>query len=310
MKTSALSIMARETLDRMRGKESEIARAKRKFLDYYKNTEDPEIKAMCKYIKHTGRFEMINTPLSRDWLAFEPTVKRDDKYNMFYVEMRGNRIYWPRKFTKERVVALSTSILLEQDDYSPHRYLADEDVDMIRNFKENGKRVICFECGAMEGLFSRTIMDYLDEAYLFECDVDWKDALEATFSNDVKKVHVISKFVSDITEGNSIKIDDLISEGGGVSLEDTLLVVKMDIEGAEMKALEGMKNLLSNAKNAMLFVCAYHRQNDENEIRDFFKDSYEITSTKGYFCFYVDPMYDEPYVRRCVMKVRKTSDSR
>lgn len=93
---------------------------------------------------------------------------------------------------------------------------------------------------------------------------------------------------------------------GGVNLDNSLLIVKMDIEGYEMRALEGMKSTLSAAKNVMAFICAYHKQNDEKEIREYFKRGYDIKHTDGYFCFYEDPEYDAPYIRRCVMKIRKT----
>lgn len=304
MRINLLKMRIRETFNRLRGKETNVERAKRKFLSYYKNTRDLEIKEMYNHIKNTGQFEMINIQLKHDWSDFVPTIKRDDQNNMPYAVHQGKRIYWPEKYNEKEVASQYKGILVEQDEYSPHRYLTDDDIDYIRSFKESGKNVICFECGAMEGLFTRTIIEYLDEAYLFECETDWKDALKTTFSDYTNRAHIISKFVSDHTGGDCIKIDDVFEEQWGGDLEKTLIIVKMDIEGAELKALEGMKKMLSEAKHTLLFVCAYHRQNDEKEIRDYFKNGYEITHTNGFFCFYTDPLYDEPYIRRCVMKIR------
>lgn len=298
-------VRVKEILHRLTGRETVIEKAKRNFLRYYKDTEDSEIAEMRRYIRSTGWFGMINKELKHNWSNFCPVVDKDDERGLFYVEDEGRRIYWSRKYDKNDVAAQYRALKVEQDEYSPHRYLTDDDIDYIKKLREDGKKVICVECGAMEGMFTLQIIDYLDKAYLFECESDWKEAEEATFSDYGSKVNIICKYVSDVSKDNMIKIDDMYADMGSCDTENTLFIVKMDIEGAEMQALEGMRRMLSEAKWAMLFVCAYHRQNDEKEIREYFKEGYCIEHTDGYFCYYVDPMYDKPYVRRCVMKIRK-----
>ena len=61
----------------------------------------------------------------------------------------------------------------------------------------------------------------------------------------------------------------------------------MDIEGAEVKAITGMMNYMHCAKYFKLFACAYHNENDENDIRDLCQE-FHIDVNKGYFCFFVD----------------------
>lgn len=78
-----------------------------------------------------------------------------------------------------------------------------------------------------------------------------------------------SKISDDGEEIEAIKIDSLLKE------EITLL--KMDIEGSELDAIEGAKNTIKTHK-PKLYICAYHRNEDMfsiplaiNEIRDDYK---------------------------------------
>lgn len=301
-----IKIKAKEIIHLVTGRETVIEKSKRKFLKLYGHTIDPEICEMVDYIKETGQFNMINRHLRNDWSNIAPVVEMDQSKGMHFVMDANRPIYWPRKYNKDEVANQYKGIKIEQDEYSPHRYLTDDDIEYMCRFRTNGGRIISFECGAMEGMFTRQLIDLVDEAYMFECEADWREALDATFSEYVGKTYVINKYVSNTTAGNTIAIDDVFADlGGGVNLDDTLIVLKMDIEGFEMLALEGARKMLSKATHVLAFVCAYHKQNDENEIRHFFENGYDIGHTDGYFCFYADPTYDAPYIRRCVMKIKK-----
>jgi len=68
-----------------------------------------------------------------------------------------------------------------------------------------------------------------------------------------KKAGRNSKLSSD---GIPVKVTDLDS-----LIDSPVTMIKMDIEGAELKALEGCKNLIKTYK-PKLYVCAYHRNED------------------------------------------------
>lgn len=158
-------------------------------------------------------------------------------------------------------------------------------------------------------MFSLKLMNHVSHAYIFEYQDRWVKALGETFSPYREKTDVIKKYVSDCTTEKSIRLDDIFKQYAAKddwgNKEQVTLIVKMDIEGAEMKALDGMRKMLKEYPKVQLFVCAYHNQEDEDQIRSFFQDGYEIRHTTGYFCFYEDPSYGKPYIRRCVMKIRK-----
>ena len=125
---------------------------KRDFLRYYKHTEDPEIFEMVQYIKQTGRFEMMNCPLSRnyDYTCFPVDVMEDNATGLKYVrDENGKKIFFPRSKTKEDIAELYRAIKKEQDMSSPHCYLNREDILQIRKAHEEGKYIRIFELGAV-----------------------------------------------------------------------------------------------------------------------------------------------------------------
>ena len=62
---------------------------------------------------------------------------------------------------------------------------------------------------------------------------------------------------------NADSLDNLISDGKAD-------FIKMDIEGAELNALIGAKNLIQK-NNPILAICAYHRQEDLITIPQYIK---------------------------------------
>jgi len=273
---------------------------KRKFLSYHKDTDDAEIQEMVAYIQKTGQFNMINCELQIDYTELgTPLFYCSEKKKLYLIE-GGHRLYFSAKQDKSHAMSLYRSLKQEQDVNSPHRYIDDIDMERIKAAKNAGKRVVIYELGAMEGMFSLNLIEYADEVHIFECDREWEEALKCTFEPWIDKVRIVNQYVSDHSDETHICIDDYCER----NLSDTLLIVKMDIEGNERLALNGMKHTLERADDFLCFVCAYHRQDDEKVIREFF-EGYKIRNTKGYFCFHSADDYDVPYVRRCLLKISK-----
>lgn len=78
-------------------------------------------------------------------------------------------------------------LLIEQDKRSAHRY-----VDSYEELK--GKTLL--DIGAAEAIFTLDTIEYMDHAYLFECDESWIEALEVTFAPYKEKITIVRKYVS------------------------------------------------------------------------------------------------------------------
>lgn len=277
-----------------------IIEYKKKFLDYYHKNSNPEITEMVDHILMTDHFYMANCNFQYNYENYEVHVKVDDKNEFPYVIERGQKVFFPRKYNEQEVKGRFISLLKEQDVFSPHRYLDDDSMDVIREAKNQHKKIVVLELGAMEGMFSLSLADIVDEIYLFECDTDWITVLKETFKPWKEKVTISDKKVCEYSDEYHTALDDW-----NFDISDNLfLIVKIDIEGDERYALNGMRKLLAAAEDFLLFVCTYHKKDDERLVREMFKDN-EIRNNKGYFCFYVADDYDEPYIRRCVLKIKK-----
>ncbi|MCL2284587.1 MAG: FkbM family methyltransferase [Fibromonadales bacterium] len=140
--------------------------------------------------------------------------------------------------------------------------------DTIRYFKKLGskfKRAYCFEPD--DSNYSNT-----------------RDALATTFgdgktvklfksglSNKAGSMNFLalgtdgSRYVDEPGETKIVKLDDIVDK------EDTITFIKLDIEGAELSALEGMKNIIQRDK-PKLAICIYHKLADLWEIPLYIKE--------------------------------------
>ena len=78
-------------------------------------------------------------------------------------------------------------LLIEQDRRSAHRY--------VGSYEElRGKTLL--DIGAAEAIFTLDTIEYINHAYLFECDEAWVEALNATFTPWKDKITIVRKYVS------------------------------------------------------------------------------------------------------------------
>lgn len=191
------------------------------------------------------------------YLHNEVRIFYDDNEQMNYVLHDGKRMYLSGKFPNERAMKqYYNSLCMEQDMQSPHLYQSDR-----VHVKEGD---VLLDVGAAEGFFALSVIDKISYAYLIEADSDWEKALKATFRPYKDKVRIISGFVSDVVGENEITIDSIIKD-------QRLDFLKMDIEGAEKKALAGAVNTLKT-HCVRCAVCTYHNDDDFTEIADFFSN--------------------------------------
>ena len=117
---------------------------KNSILTRYKNTNDLEIKDICRYIEEHG-LEVFNYRFVEKYKNMDLHVQYDDAKGMYYIEKNRN-IYFPQKFkSAEQVKKYYLSLMVEQDPLSPHRYMSND------FYVENGDVVV--DVGAAEGNF-------------------------------------------------------------------------------------------------------------------------------------------------------------
>jgi hypothetical protein len=165
-----------------------------------------------------------------------------------YVIHESKKLYFPEFCTDEKVVKDYRALLIERDVRSAHRY--------VKDYNDLKGRTL-LDVGAAEGIFSLDTIELTEHAIIFECEEHWLKPLKATFAPWSDKVSFVKKYVGNISEGNFITIDEFLS----TRIKKDLFI-KMDIEGAERKALEGAEHTLRTGKNIQLAVCTYHRPGD------------------------------------------------
>ena len=180
-----------------------LSKLKNEIIEYYKETDDIEIKEILNYLKEDkNEMTVFNySDMQESINNIEINVKYDESKELFYIFHQGKKMYFSRKFKLgERVKEYYKSLLLEQHIDSPHRYITE-------NFKLDGVKCLV-DAGGAEGIFSLENLDRAEKIYIFECDEEWIEALEATFKEYKEKIKIIKKFVSDKNNENEITLDE------------------------------------------------------------------------------------------------------
>ena len=175
----------------------------------------------------------------------------DAENGLPYVMHNGKRLYFRKggPSALEKAKLYYRGLLIEQDERSAHRY--------VRSYEELKGKVL-LDIGSAEAIFTLTTIEYVDHAYIFECEEEWIEALQATFAPWKEKVTIVRKYVSDTDDDDSVSLDEFFKDKPSENL-----FLKMDIEGYERKALKGAERLLKNSKQISGSVCLYHKHDDE-----------------------------------------------
>lgn len=180
-------------------------------------------------------------------------INIDPTNNLPYVVHNEKKLYFKRDMVASAESAYR-GLLIEQDERSAHRY-----VDSYEELR--GKTLL--DIGAAEANFTLDTIEYIDHAYLFECDEAWIEALEATFAPWKDKITIVRKYVSDVDNEDNITLDSFIQDQG---TDINNLFLKMDIEGYERKALDGAVYILGHGEYISGSVCIYHLHDDKEVI--------------------------------------------
>jgi hypothetical protein len=252
---------------------------------------DPKEKT--RIIQHLEKHPLAVFPYDfpKKYDAKDISVYRDRK--MFFVLHENKRLYFPEKWRKGSVQNYYNQLLIEQDADSPHCY-------NVPGFDVR-KGEIIVDIGAAEGIWALSHADLAGKIHLFECDEKWRAPLEMTFAPYQDKTRLTHKYIRNKTDSESTTLDDYLNGGGGVNF------IKADIEGMEAELLDGAMKTLQAQSELRLLLCAYHRQGDEEILRNILRENgFDTEFSKGYMLFIYDENLHAPYLRRGLVRARKS----
>ena len=264
-----------------------------KILLYYSSHKsDEDISKILTYLPKSGM-----QPFPYPWASIKEAssikVFHDNEKKLPYVLLDEKKLYYPNDLTDNDIKNSYYFVQkIEQHTLSPHRYLTPD-----FNVSEDD---IVVDCGVAEGNFSLAIVEQVKKIYLFEPEERWMDPLKATFTPWKNKIVIVQKYLSDISNENTITLDDYFVG------KESPTFCKMDVEGYEERVLNGSKHLLESEKLKKIVTCTYHYADAEEKLGNILDSyGYTITPSSGYMLF---SMYDElkpPYFRRGLLRCVK-----
>jgi hypothetical protein len=277
----------------LRIKNKIFTKKKAEILNYYagKPSDDLEINDAIHYMKsHPLQTFCSDFTNAYSWDKVE--VFMDEAKGLPFVLHNGKRLYFIQSYRTRTIQYCYSGLLAEQDPKSPHCYLS-------KDFKIENDDVL-FDVGSAEGILSLDNIEKLKKLVLFERDPEWVEALEATFEPWKEKVTIVRMFVSNINDNENISIDSFLSDK-----EYRPSFIKIDVEGAEMKVLEGLTDTMLYPALKMA-ICTYHQQNDFSDVTDILsRNGFSYKSSMGYMLFLnnLDSL-TAPYFRRGLIRAK------
>ena len=259
----------------------------------YEDCADPVIQDTLIYWQ-THDIGIFNQHMNEHGVADK--VFFDADCNLPYIFFRTvsgefRKMYFPndQDFSTRDGERFVVDILLEQRPNSPHCYTEGD-----HQVREGD---VLIDAGVCEGNFALRYVDICSKLYLFEPSATWLEPLKCTFRDYRNKVEIISRFVSDVTDDKNITLDDALPDLRGENV-----FLKMDIEGAEPKALRGAKKILTGNK-VRASVCTYHNADDLIRVKSILRQfGYRTTTSAGYMIFLHDPkIFDTADFRKGVV---------
>lgn len=274
-----------------------LTRLKNKIVNYLRNIPENEINAEQKevlnYLNH-NELDVFPYEFRKKYSPENVEVFKDESLNLYYMIWEGKKLFYKNGSKLKKAKTYFNSLLMEQDETSPHRYLTN-DFDF-----EKGD--ILVDVGAAEGNFSLSVIEKAKHVYLFEMGIDWIKALEATFEPWKEKVTIIQKYVTDFDSSECIKLDSFFAG------KEAPTFIKADVEGAEHQIIKGAEETIKNQKIIKMAVCTYHRQTDAEILNKSLKEKGFTTHfSDKYMIFHYGKtnVVQPPYLRKGVLRGRK-----
>ncbi|MBR0148795.1 MAG: FkbM family methyltransferase [Lachnospiraceae bacterium] len=149
---------------------------------------------------------------------------------------------------------------------------------------------VFLDVGAFDGdtvlRFISSVNEKYERIYAVEPDPDNLNALKRNtgqFDNIIYIESVMGDSSGTITFNSDRNLSSRIDDNGDMIVkmetideligDERVSLIKMDIEGAEMLALDGARRTISR-EHPMLFICIYHKKDDAYRIMDFIDSCY------------------------------------
>lgn len=272
-----------------------VAKVLRKnVLDYYDNLSEPiseEVEKVLDYLRNRS-VTMLPYYFQDQYIEDSIEVHDDKERGLRYVLLDGKKLYFKKRWSKRRIRLSYNELMKEMDSRCPHCYESE-------SFKfESGDVLV--DIGAAEGNFALSVVEKASRIILFESNKEWMEPLKATFEPWKDKVTIVKKFVGDVTNSTCTTLDDYISEG------EKLSFLKIDIEGAESRLLDGSKRILQEQHPLKIAICTYHKPGDEQEFKERLTQyGFETSHSEGYILLFTDRNIKAPYLRRGLVRAIK-----
>jgi len=268
---------------------------KKKILSFYSNTNDIEIKKIKRFLLN-NKTEIFPYEFIFNYDFNKIKVNYDKLKKLNYVDFNTNKkLFFKKSWSRKRIQKAFNQLLIEQDNDSPHRYLT-------KNFNVDKDSVVA-DIGCAEANFSLEIIDKVKHIYLFESNSNWLKPLNATFEKYKNKITIINKKLSNFESEKTI-------DGKKFFKNKNINFLKIDVDGAEEEVLSGLSDFIKNSEQIKIAFCTYHKQNDFKLYSRFFKENgFKVENSKGYTVFYWDKNLKAPYLRRGLIRVKKSINS-
>ena len=263
-------------------------------LEYYVRLSEPLSDEVEKVLEYLRNRPVVMFPDYFQDEYFEDAVEvHDDKgLGLRYVMFDGKRLYFKKRWSKKRIRKSFNELIKEQDSRCPHCYEA-------KNFKVESGDVVA-DIGAAEGILALSVVEKASRIILFESNKEWLEPLNATFGPWKDKVVIVNKFVSDVTDSKCTTLDDYFAA------DEKLSFLKIDVEGAESRLLDGCKRILQQQHPLKVAICTYHKPEDEQEFKErLTQNGFETSHSEGFVLLFTDRKIKAPYLRRGLVRAIK-----